>query len=175
MSTGFDPKKPSFDDNVRTLQIIHGALAAGVSFFLAIVVLMIRKGEILGKQPWSVTPMITMVAILFAVAAIVAHVVIPSLLVTSQRKAMAKTAKTEQGDFDGMVALYTTQKIVAAALLEGAAFFNTIAYFLEGTAIPLLLALLLVVLILNRIPSRDGMTRWIDAQLAQLREERHLG
>lgn len=170
-----DSKNPLFDGNLRALQIIHGALAAGVLFFLGIVVLVLREGEFLGKQPWSVTPLITLVAIVFGVAAIVAHIAVPGLLVASQRKAMAKTAKTEQGDFDGILALYSTQKIVGAALLEGAAFFNTIAYFLEGTAIPLLLALLLVVLILNRIPSRDGMTRWVNAQLVQLREERHLG
>jgi hypothetical protein len=170
-----DQKCDSIDGLVRTLQIIHGALVGGVVFFLAIVVLVQRDGEFLGKQPWSVTPMMTMTAIVFGVAAIVAHIVVPGLIVTSQRKAMAKTAKTEQGDFDGMLALYSTQKIVGAALLEGAAFFNTIAYFLEGTAIPLLLVLLLAALILNRIPSRDGMNRWIEAQLAQLREERHMG
>jgi hypothetical protein len=170
-----EPQKQSINGNLRALQIIHGALAGGVLFFLAIVVLVLREGEFLGKQPWSVTSLITMAAIVFGVAAIVAHIVVPGLMVAAQRKAMAKTAKTEQGDFDGILALYSTQKIVAAALLEGAAFFNAIAYFLEGTAIPLLLVLLLVAFILNRIPSRDGMTRWIDAQLAQLREERHLG
>jgi len=163
------------DAGVRTLQIIHVALATGVLFFLAITVLVLREGELLGKQPWAVTLLITLVAVLFGAAAIVAHMVLPGLIVSSQRKALARTPRTGAEDFESMVMLYQTQKIIGSTFLEGAAFFNVIAYLLEGTALPLILTLLLLVLLVSRIPSRDGMRRWIDAQLAQLREERHLG
>lgn len=170
-----DPVSPSIDGNVRMLQIIHIALTVGVLFFLAIVVLVVRKGEIFGKEPWSVTSLLTLAATLFGAAAIVAHLVIPGLVVSAQRKALAQTAKSEPKDFESMLMLYATQKIMGSAIIEGAAFFNVVAYFIEGTAASLLLALLLLAILAGRIPSRDGMQRWIDAQLAQLREERHLG
>jgi hypothetical protein len=172
MST--DPQADPIDGNVRTLQIIHIALAMGVASFLVIAVVVMRRGAFFGKDPWSVTSPLTLVAIVFAAMAIAAHALVPNLVVTARRKELARAKKAETADFEGIVALYTTQKIIGAALLEGAAFFNTIAYFLEGTALPLLFALLLLGILLSRIPSRDGMTMWIEGQLAQLREERHL-
>lgn len=173
MST--DPPGHSIDGNVRTLQIIHLALAMGVSFFLVIAVVVLRQGSFFGANPWSVTSPMTLVALLFGASAIVGHLLFPNLVVAARRKDLARSEATEEADFGAMVMLYTTQKIVGSALLEGAAFFNVIVYFLDGTALPLLFALLLLGVLISRIPTRDGMTMWVDHQVAQLREERHLG
>lgn len=161
-----------------SLRIIHLALAVGVAGFLVIAVGVMRKGIILGKDPWAVTNPMTLIALAFGIVTIIAHVFIPKLIVNARRVEIARSKPGDdrvESDAEGMTAIYMTQMIIGSALIEGAAFFNTIVYSLEGTVLPLLLAVLLLGILISRIPTRSSMTAWLEAHLVRLREERHLG
>ena len=175
MST--DEDRDPIDQAVFLLRIIHVVMSLGILMFLVVAVLVMRHGEVLGKDPWSVTTPMTMIAVISAAMAIVAHVVVPNLAVNAQRRALARGTKADDtpSDAEALMALFTTQVIIGTAIIEGAALLNTVVYFLEGTAVPLLLAVLLLGILLSRIPSRDAMTTWLGEQVLQLQEERQIG
>ena len=167
---------------VRTLQIIHIALAMGVGVFLAMSVLVLRSGKLFAPDPWTLgasTPL-SLIAVLFAVVLLIAHIAVPRAMTQTQRRALARGQSTIEGGVGQssepafLLALYQTQMIVGSALVEGAAFFATIVYFVEGKAIPLILAAGLLALLLSRIPTRSGTEAWLDRQQSLLSEERHL-
>ncbi len=58
--------------------------------------------------------------------------------------------------------LYQTRLIVGLGLLEGAAFFNLIAYLLEGHWWSYLVVAALLTWMLASFPTRDRLRRWID-------------
>ena len=62
--------------------------------------------------------------------------------------------------------------IIAAAILEGAAFFLLIAYLLEGQAICLAAACLFVTLIAAKFPTRTGVESWTEKQSYLLQQAR---
>ncbi len=70
----------------------------------------------------------------------------------------------EPGSAEAWWALYQTRCILGAAPLEGAAFFQLIAYYLEGLPLYLGLAGGLLVLLLLRFPTRHGVESWVTAQ-----------
>jgi hypothetical protein len=176
MST--DQDRDPIDQAVFLLRIIHVVMSLGILMFLVVAVLVMRHGEVFGKDPWSVTTPMTMIAVIFAAMAIVAHVVVPNLAVNAQRRALARGTKAGDAgpsDAEALMALFTNQVIIGTAIIEGAALLNTVVYFLEGAAVPLLLAVLLLGILLSRIPSRDAMTTWLGEQVLQLQEERQIG
>lgn len=61
-------------------------------------------------------------------------------------------------------ALYQTPTIVQQALLEGAAFFQVIAYLLEGQPLNLGLTLGLILRLTLLFPKREAVERWIGTQ-----------
>jgi hypothetical protein len=57
-------------------------------------------------------------------------------------------------------------------MLEGAAFFATIAYMLERNPIALATAIVLLGALVARFPTSDRVNAWLDRQLGLLQEER---
>jgi hypothetical protein len=57
-------------------------------------------------------------------------------------------------------------------LLEGAAFFATIAYMLERNPLALATAIVLLGTLAARFPTSDRVNAWLDRQLGLLQEER---
>jgi hypothetical protein len=69
--------------------------------------------------------------------------------------------------------VYQTATIVGAALLEGAAFFLLVAYFVEGTSwtLPAALAVWLLLAWLH-FPTRSSVEHWLTEQQDEARRER---
>lgn len=137
-----DPSDPLVAQ-VRTMQIIVGAMAMGCVMF-AIVVL-----TILQPQPVNGQPMIAYIAAAFGLAGLVAGTVVPRVMAGSQ-------PATAGG--------YQTSLIIGLALYEGAAFFNLVAYMLEGQMYSLAVAVVLIAAIVMSLPTVGGVQDWIDAR-----------
>ncbi len=77
-----------------------------------------------------------------------------------------------QSDTGKLVSIYPTQFIVGAALNEGTAFFASLAYMIGKNPIALGLALLLLVALIARFPTRPRVAAWIDRQQELLIQDR---
>ena len=106
----------------RISQIIAGALIAGVVVFGG-VAYFIAKGD----APQF--PLISLMAVGFAGVATVMRFVVPTIIVNGGKSQLKQAADNEQQT--QLAGLYQTKMIVGMALLEGAAFFNLIAYIME--------------------------------------------
>jgi F0F1-type ATP synthase membrane subunit c/vacuolar-type H+-ATPase subunit K len=156
---------------VRTMQIILSALAAGIAFF-AIVVLLVRQG---GNFQPSATPILTYTQVGFSILLLIAHLVVPNLLVASGRKKIsigtgkASSVSTVVSDLDDqerrLCELFQNQMIIGAALLEAAVFALLIAFLIEGEWACLVIAGLFLIRIVSLFPSRTRVERWIETQL----------
>ena len=179
---------------VRICQIIIAALIAGVLFFLTVTlfithVIMPPAAPVGGMAAGGGSlplPLITLIAVAMAVINLAMSFVVPKLVVDQGRRKIAgegpdAVMKTDPsspkqlypaGYTDKLAALYQTQLIIGAALLEGAAFFAVIAYLLERSPIALLTALVLLGVMFTRFPTGDRVNNWLDQQLSMLQEER---
>jgi hypothetical protein len=174
------PPQDSVDpvgQSTRTLQIIYFALVQGVLVFLIVTVAFARKGIVFASSPWELTSPFTILALVLAIGIIVSHILLPALVTARQRRALAKQehAADSVGETHGLLAIHQTTKIISAALLEGGAFFCTIVYFLEGKAIPMLLAFALLGLIVFRFPLRSSVESWLATHRFKLWEDKKLG
>lgn len=69
---------------------------------------------------------------------------------------------------------YCTRTIVAVALLEGSAFFNLIAYLMEGKVLSLILAGVLLVMILMHFPWQSKIADWVQGELITIDQLRQM-
>ncbi len=168
---------------VRTLQIIVGALVAGCLTFAGVVIA--QSGAFPAKDE---PLMITYVGFIFAAMALVAHIVVPGIIVAQGRRKIARgtwslpqqaatqaklKAFIEQaGDAGKLWMLFNVKTIVAAATLEGATFFMLVAVMLEGSPLALAAAMALVLGVALQFPTRTRVIHWIDAQLQRLEQEK---
>ena len=129
---------------IRTMQIINGALIAGVAVF-ALVMLGPADGEL---------EMLGMIATAFAFVTTIVSFVLPGFLGDS------RTLVTD-GELLG---LYQVRLIVGLALLEGAAFFNILVFSMEHHWASLMVGGILILLLLSRWPTRSKIESWIRTQ-----------
>src|SRR5262245_31451179 len=127
------------------MQIIVGAMAAGVVSFFGVISIIGPTG---GRQPGD-TPMLTYTGVAFAVIGLVVWSVLPNLLSKQARKSVL------EGDTRRLATNFQTRLIIGCALLEGVAFVNIIAYMIEGQGVSLIIAGVLVLLLLSQIPTLD--------------------
>ena len=80
-------------------------------------------------------------------------------------------AKTDEGK---LMQMFLTKSIIGAAILEGGAFANLIAFMLDGQIYSLVIAILFALGILMSFPTRNGMSEWLDNQMRRLQETQHL-
>lgn len=126
---------------IRVMQVITGAMVTGVAFF-ALIVVAIAEPSDEERQP-----LISLVAVLLAVFAGIAAFVVPRL--TSRRASPTPES-------------YQTQLIVGLALLEGAAFFNLVAYLIEAQLYTLAIAGMLAFVMMLRFPTLRSVRDWIE-------------
>ncbi len=185
---------------IRTCQIIVGALIMGVMTFLAIVLFAIPPllnpapafpgegagGAAIAAPGNSSLSVISYLAVAVGLMDLVLSFVVPRMNADRARRQMAlegPTAITKGGPsepkqlypagYTGKLAqLYQTQLIIGSALLEGAAFFATIAYMLERNPLALATAIVLLGTLAARFPTSDRVNAWLDRQLGLLQEER---
>jgi hypothetical protein len=173
--------------NLRVMQIIIVAMAASVFIFIGM--LPFLKGQQVGVPlPFGLS--FTEVGLALAGLAVVAWLIVPGLFASSIRQAIAdgkqladrstnagpgNSAATGLGDLRPLVNMYQTRLIVGASFLEGAAFFNGIAYLFEVRPLALATAALLALLILASIPTNARLRRWLESDLATIKQLRAMG
>jgi len=158
---------PDFDQQLRVMQIIAGALMMGVITFLG-VVLVITKGDVLGQGNPGI---VTFIATGFAGLMIVNHLVIPGLVMKAQLNQL-KFQDFGQQDAESKVAsllgIYRTRLIMTLALLEAAAFFNLVSVIIENHLLSLSAAIVLLGLMAVRFPTRTKVSWWVQDKLSEL-------
>jgi hypothetical protein len=162
---------------VRTGQITIGAMAGGVLIMLAVGHFAVRP------RPQAAQLILTYVAVAYSVMALGLSVVVPRLLIAAALRSIARGTRRgqptlQQGlparaqDTLVLAQLHRTKTIVAAALLEGAAMFDAVAYFVEGAPLAAAGALILVVALAIFLPTLPRVEAWIDDHREKLEEER---
>ncbi len=169
--------------NVLTLRIILGALATGVLVFAAIA-LVLRAG---GGMParGDGFDLLSVMAMGWTPLGLIASRVVPMLIVRNARAKIAAgtylpghqgaSSPSASSESDVLIGLYQSNAIIAAALLEGSAFYCLVAYLLEGNPISLGLGFGLALVILLMMPSSQRMADWIEQQLRWIAEEKATG
>lgn len=162
----------SVQNLARVMQIIVGAMAAGLVVFLAIVLVMERIDPPGGPDRAFILglPMMTLLAVIFGFTCPLMSFVIPGLIADGGLKQLANRAPTAEpaDDAAAIGQLFQTRLIIASALIEGAAFLALIAYMLEHHPVALGVAVALIAVLLSRIPTLDRVQGWMDEQTARL-------
>jgi hypothetical protein len=166
---------------VMVVRIIHAALCMGTIMFGG-AMLLVRWLNAPALDP-AQPPIITYVGLGMAAMALLMAWVLPGAIATQWRRqngaALVRSAAGRpEGPAvlaDGLVGAYQTTVIVAAALLEGAAFLLAIAYFLEGQSIALGGFLGMLVFLVLMHPTRERIRSWMAAQHALLEDEARMG
>jgi hypothetical protein len=163
--------------HVRTLQIICGALAAGVIAFL-VVVLVLRGAPDAAAEPGVVSYF----SIGFFLVILLVAMIVPRAILHSQLAQIARgTWKPPQqlsANYDvssesaKLLIAYQTHLIMRLALLEGAAFFALVAYQMEGHWLALGVAICALALLLFQFPARGRVEDWADQAKVRMQESR---
>ena len=163
MTTNITPQM--LDQRIKAMRIIIAALCFGVVFFGAVAILGSQAG-----QP-SANPLICWIGLGGAVVSLLARQFMRSFLETTNRKAIASgdvvasRSKEPTNVADTLLGVYQVRLIISAALLEGACFFNLIAYMIDMQWWSLAIAGVFLAINLSTIPTKDGVESWIQQQL----------
>ena len=103
-------------------RIIAGALIMGVVTF-ACVAFFVAKGEPVES------PMLALIGAGMAVMSVVVRFIVPTIIVNAGKARLKEAADADQ--MSQLAGLYQTKMIIGIAVLEGAAFFNLVAYISE--------------------------------------------
>lgn len=156
------------------MRIIVFALAMGVAM-TTVIFLAIADGEPADD------PLISYIALGFAVMMVVVWLVVPNLLTRHVRHELAgqqaagtafeREATVSDSAIAPLLKAYLARLIVGCALLEGAALFNLVAYLVEGSLSNVVVAGILLLLILSHFPTRDRVADWVARQWEASRHE----
>jgi hypothetical protein len=160
--SGHDPSA-ALDARLRTMRVILVALCVGVLSFAAV---MVWLHEAAPLPPPAGVPVLSFVGLGLAAFMAVGSVALPLVLQATWRRNFrpGQEAARAQGGEEAWWGRYQVRLIVQAALLEGAAFFQFIAYRLEGLPVSLGVAGGLFLCLLMLFPTRPGVERWVAAQ-----------
>lgn len=136
------------------MRIVGGTLIAGSLTFLG---MMLLVGGF-KNEPFADAGVISWLGIGMAVAMLVLSYIVPSMSQKAQLDQLSMRDNVPATDYAG---IYRAKMIIGQAMVEGAAFFNVIAYFVEGQLMNLGVVLLLVARIAVQIPSEGSLRRWI--------------
>jgi hypothetical protein len=180
---------PVMSGRLRVMQIIAAALLIGVTTFLVIVLYLVHvQNQGHGNAPPGNLPIISLMGAGFLVVLAVLSFVIPAMIVRSNLAAIAAgTWKPPQRrspafipveapatDAGKLFLLYQSTMIVGLAPLEGACFFNCIAYLVEAQPYTLGVLGIGILLMLARFPTEGRVRHWLEdrqERLAQVRRE----
>jgi hypothetical protein len=165
--------------NLRTMQIIAGALLAGVCTFLVIVlylVLVQNNGQ--GTAPPPGLPMVSLIAVAVTALCAALSFLLPRITTRAALRQMAEgTWKPPQGSTQAydtaqskLLAVRQTTLIIGLAPLEGAAFMGCMAYLLEAQPYVLVVIGAAILLMLLNFPTESRVLAWLDRQADQLAE-----
>ena len=148
------PAGPQVKSTIRVCQIITSALMIGVMVFGII-------ATVIGSRGGPRAPMLAYVGVLIAVQIVALRFFIPGLFIKTQIKSV-KHSELEQVS-ERLPQLYQTQLIIALAMLEGSAFFNLIAYLIEGNWFSLGIAGFMLALMALMFPTENRFESWAES------------
>ena len=125
------------------------------------------------------TSVVTLTGLVVGVAALVLNLVVPRTIIkTALRNLLGKFGDPGASDptqaVDPELAerqlllVFINSHVIALALLEGAAFLNLMAYMLEGKALSLVLAVLLLGRLISSFPMPEKLEAWLDQRKLEL-------
>ncbi len=170
--------------SLRVMQILAGALLAGVIVFLIIVLTIVFTRNGLGMAPAADLPIISIVATLVLVVQIPFAFFVPSLQTRGTLQKIASgtwqllpgaNAAAFNSDASKLLALRQSTMITGLAVLEGAAFFCCIAYLLEARPFVLSVVLVVLFLMVASFPTESRVRAWLERQTDQLARLRQQG
>ena len=163
-------------ERLPTMQIIQDAIVSGALIF-AVVAFIMRQGGVVqgGAQP----PIISYVISGLAVMSLIQWPIVTRIVVKESRKRSVAEGRSEDrpevkgvSDTAKLLAVYQTQMIVGAAILEGATFALIISYMIDGTSWTLVGALVLCGVNALQFPTPNRVERWLGEQLELMEQER---
>src|SRR4051794_13743763 len=166
----FEPLVPLH--RVRTMQIIAGALMAGVGTFFAIVLLLVFTQ---GQQPAAgQTPTLSLLAVGLVLFLAPGSALFPIVLEQQATRQIAngsyRGAEPGASTVGQLLALKQKSLILGLALLEAPAFTSLIAFLLEGKVFVLAVTGLALALMAVKFPTHSGVTRWVEGQVDRIEE-----
>lgn len=175
---------------IMTLRIIVVALVTGVvAFGVAAIVIRMQQAAAPANDA---AELLTILGIAAALLALLLSRFVSGLFVANSRRQIAsgqfgspagsslnqtggpQSSPGQLGDDDKLFTVYQTKTILSAALLEGAGFFNIVAFLLGGSPIALGLGLLLALAIASLFPRTSRVVEWIESQRRLMAEEKLL-
>lgn len=167
------------DKVLQTMQIIAGALMAGVVMFSAVASFIVfgqpkvaQPGGLLAV-PQINSDLLIYMALGCAILNTIMSFVVPNLISGAGMKGIAKMAQdgTSTGSkelFGRLLGVAQTKMIIALALIEGAAFFSLVMFLStkSATLLAIVGALLLVMAI--HFPTKIRLARWVEDQQRML-------
>jgi hypothetical protein len=177
-----EPQRECLKKNLRPMQIIVAAFAAGVLAFMGVMPFFPAGG---GEDGPANSAVMQYIGLGLTIAAVLAWVIVPSFVAARLRQAIADgkpftnrptvPAPPEIGDVRPVVEMYQTRLLLSAAILEGAAFFNLVIYMCERQPLNLALAGALVFILLTQMPTLGRWQSWTESELATLKQLRAMG
>lgn len=150
------------DERLRTMQIIAGALMMGVISFAAVAVFM-------GLQKEVADPFIAYIAAGFAVLMFVVHLFVPPMISNGMISQLRHANDIrDESSTAGLIGAYQTHLIIALAMLEGAAFFNLVAYIIAVQWWSLVIVGMLLLAMAMKFPTRFKVESWIETKQHEL-------
>lgn len=149
------------DEQLRTMQIIAGALLMGVISFAGVAAFM-------GLEKEAGDPFMAYIAAGFAVLMFVMHLLVPSMIAGAAMKQSGQNETTEDRTGDNLVGIFQTQLIVVMAMLEGAAFFNLVAFIIAVQWWSFAVVGLLLLAMAAKFPTRFKVESWLETKHHEL-------
>lgn len=163
------------DKVLRMMQIIAGALIAGVVMFggVACILVFSRGLAAPGPAPNLGNAIQLDLGAVGAALLVVMSFVVPKLISAAGVKSLARLAQdgTATGPkelFGRLLAVAQTKMIIAMALVEGAAFFNLILFINTKLLIPLAVVGALLAVMAFHFPTKIKLARWLEEQQQNL-------
>ena len=145
------------DQTITALQIVVGALSAGLLVFCAIVV--VRNTFKLTNQ---LDPMTLVGGGFFLIGSLLSFIVPSAIAGASVSRVHSDSQDlSSQDQAQRLFAAFQVKTIVGCALLEGAGFFNLIVYMTQASILSIVCAVVCVALIAARFPTRSHVLHWI--------------
>jgi hypothetical protein len=158
------------------MQIIAAALVIGCVTFLTIAVFMVQNNQ--GRGMGNQGNILSLLAVLMLAAETPVALILPRVMLRASLARLASQPPNSLAmpqpisDEVYLVMQRQNMMIVSMAMFEGAAFFATIAYLIEGQPLALVASAVAIVLQMVQFPTEGRVSTWLEQQLFALNDLR---
>jgi len=157
---------PPATSDLKTALIIRAALIMGIFTFLGILFILNQKTTVVSDSA-EINPILTYTATGYGILTFVVALILPPILDNGIRNRINRSQSAEE-NLAKLARGWLTRTIIEGALLEGAALFCLIAYFLEKMPLSIITAGLLVLEMALSLPTINRGRQWIDRQNCEM-------